>query len=143
MPKTGASASGTASGAVGHAGVGPAGRRRLLLPAVGGASQLLPGVGGLEPIEESAAELAAFVDRVLGVPGAAKVDLVGASAGTFMSRSGRSLVTSAGRSGGRTVTRRLEPKLSRALLRKRSLTRRLAAVLPGGQTLARQVRVRR
>ncbi|MFB4197823.1 esterase/lipase family protein [Streptomyces carpaticus] len=49
----------------------------------------LPGVpllGGLAPIEESADELAAEVDRVLAASGAAEVDLVGHSQGGLMPR---------------------------------------------------------
>src|SRR5262249_29472238 len=41
-------------------------------------------VGGLEPIEDSSAELASFVDRVLAATGAQQVDLVGHSEGTVM-----------------------------------------------------------
>lgn len=46
----------------------------------------LPGpyVGGTIPIEDSAPELAAFVDRVLAATGATKVDLLGHSEGTYM-----------------------------------------------------------
>ncbi len=40
--------------------------------------------GGTIPIEQSAKELGAFVDRVRTATGAAKVDLVGHSEGTFM-----------------------------------------------------------
>ena len=41
-------------------------------------------IGGTIPIEQSAPELGAFVDQVLAATGAAKVDLVGHSEGTFM-----------------------------------------------------------
>ena len=41
-----------------------------------------PGVGGLAPMEQSAAQLATFVDRVQAATGSAKVDVVGHSEGT-------------------------------------------------------------
>jgi triacylglycerol lipase len=41
-------------------------------------------VGGLQPMEQSSAELASFVDRVLTATDAPKVDLVGHSEGTVM-----------------------------------------------------------
>ncbi len=43
-----------------------------------------PYMGGVIPIEQSAPELGAFVDKVLAATGAQKVDLVGHSEGTFM-----------------------------------------------------------
>ncbi|MFG1791845.1 esterase/lipase family protein [Nocardia sp. NPDC049149] len=46
----------------------------------------LRGVYGTGDIRSSAGELAAFVDRVLGATGAARVDLVGHSQGALMSR---------------------------------------------------------
>ncbi len=41
-------------------------------------------IGGMKPIEESAAQLRDFVDRVLQATGAQKVDLIGHSQGTLM-----------------------------------------------------------
>jgi triacylglycerol lipase len=49
----------------------------------------LPGedfVGGLKPMEESAAEIGAFVDRVRAATGASEVDIVGHSEGTVVPR---------------------------------------------------------
>lgn len=45
-----------------------------------------PSIGGLKPMEQSAEELRAFVDRVLAATGAGQVDLLGHSEGTIMPR---------------------------------------------------------
>ncbi len=50
----------------------------------GGPAQVLPWVYGIGTMQESAAELAAFVDRVRAATGAAEVDLVGHSLGATM-----------------------------------------------------------
>lgn len=44
----------------------------------------VPWLGGIRPIAESSADLAAFVDEVLALTGAEEVDLVGHSEGTVM-----------------------------------------------------------
>jgi pimeloyl-ACP methyl ester carboxylesterase len=49
-----------------------------------GVDRRAPMFGGVLPIETSARELGAFVDRVLAATGASQVDLVGHSEGTFM-----------------------------------------------------------
>ncbi|MGQ4600146.1 alpha/beta fold hydrolase [Nocardia sp. R6R-6] len=44
----------------------------------------LSAIGGMLPIEQSSAQLATFVDRVLGATGAARVDLIGHSQGNLI-----------------------------------------------------------
>ncbi|MGH9139457.1 MAG: lipase [Acidimicrobiales bacterium] len=62
-----------------------AGRRRLLRFALTyGERPDFPYVGGVLRMQDSAVELDAFVDRVLGATGAPEVDLVGHSEGTVM-----------------------------------------------------------
>lgn len=51
----------------------------------GATSPLGPSVGGFAPIPQSAAQIAAFIDRVRAATGADKVDLVGHSEGAFLS----------------------------------------------------------
>jgi triacylglycerol esterase/lipase EstA (alpha/beta hydrolase family) len=56
--------------------------------------EAIPGVpvGGITPIPQSAAEIAAFIGRVLAATGAAKVDLVGHSEGGFQALYGPKFV---------------------------------------------------
>ncbi|WP_425584351.1 esterase/lipase family protein, partial [Tsukamurella soli] len=49
-----------------------------------GARWPLDQIGGMRPIEESAVELGAFIDRVLAATGAEQVDIVGHSQGTLV-----------------------------------------------------------
>ncbi|MCM6772814.1 lipase family protein [Nocardia sp. CDC159] len=44
----------------------------------------LSAIGGMRPIEQSSAQVAAFVDRVLAATGAARVDLIGHSQGNIV-----------------------------------------------------------
>src|SRR5207237_15324 len=56
--------------------------------------ETIPGVpvGGITPIPQSAAEIAAFIGRVLAATGAAKVDLAGHSEGGFQALYGPKFV---------------------------------------------------
>lgn len=56
----------------------------LTFGAVTTAPWPLSALGGMAPIEDSAAEFAAFVDRVLSATGAQRVDVVGHSQGTIV-----------------------------------------------------------
>ncbi len=56
----------------------------LTYGALPGSQWPVSALGGLAPMEDSAAELASFVDRVRAASGAQKVDLVGHSEGTLM-----------------------------------------------------------
>lgn len=61
-----------------------AGRGYCVFALTYGLDPRFPHFGGVLPIERSAPELAAFVNRVLAATGAREVDLVGHSEGTFM-----------------------------------------------------------